>query len=399
MRKDKNKRYLPYSRQHIGQDEIKAVRNVLKSNFITQGPSIAKFENNFKNETKSKYAVACSTGTAALHLSCLALGIKKNDNVITSSITFVASSNCAEYIGANVDFADIDPETFCISTKHLEEKLKKKNIKLVIVVHMCGHSADMKEIFELKKKYNFFIIEDSCHALGGKYKGSNIGSCKYSDISTFSFHPVKPITTAEGGMITTNSKVIYEKLKIFRTHGIHKSPKLFQNKSLAYDKNGNLNRWYYEMSHLGYNFRITDIQASLGIAQLKNLNKFNKKRNQLANNYMKELSKNKFIKVPIIKKDVIHAFHLFTILIDFKSLKKTRNEVMEEMHKCNIGSQVLYIPVFLQPYYQKKYNFKKKNFPNAIEYYNSALSIPLFYNLKTSEQKFIIQNINRIISN
>ena len=263
--KYKNKfRFLPYSRQDINNKDIKKVIDVLKSDFITQGPNILEFEKNFAKYVGAKYAVSCASGTAALHLSCLALGINKNSRIATSSITFVASANCGEFLGATTELSDIDNETYCMSIKSLEELLKKKKIDLVIPVHMCGHSADMQNIFNLKKKYNFKIIEDSCHALGGKYKNYKVGSCKFSDLSTFSFHPVKPLTTGEGGMITTNNKKIYEKIKIFRTHGITKDENKFKNKLNAFDKNKKANKWYYEMIALGYNYRLTDIQSAQG---------------------------------------------------------------------------------------------------------------------------------------
>lgn len=392
------KRFLPYSRQNIDRNDIKSIVEVLKSDFITQGPNINKFEKEFAKYVGAKYAVCCATGTAALHLACLALGINSKSRVLTSAITFVASANCAEFLGASIVFADIDEETNCMSIIDLEKKLKKQKIDLVIPVHLAGHSADMKKIYQLKKKYKFKIIEDSCHALGGKYNGYKIGSCKFSDISTFSFHPVKPITTGEGGMITTNNKKIYEKLKLLRTHGIHKDPNYFTNKELAFDKLRVPNKWYYEMSHLGYNYRLTDIQATLGSSQLAKLEKFTRKRNQIAKNYLKNLKTNNLITLPLTKTDVYHAFHLFTILIDFDKIKKTRNQVIEDLASFNIGSQVLYIPVYYQPYYKKKYNYDPEDFPNASKYYRKALSIPIFYDLKKTEQNFIIKKIHEIIN-
>jgi UDP-4-amino-4,6-dideoxy-N-acetyl-beta-L-altrosamine transaminase len=392
------KRFLPYGRQNIDRNDIKSIVEVLKSDFITQGPNINKFEKEFAKYVGAKYAVCCATGTAALHLACLALGINSKSRVLTSAITFVASANCAEFLGASIVFADIDEETNCMSIIDLEKKLKKQKIDLVIPVHLAGHSADMKKIYQLKKKYKFKIIEDSCHALGGKYNGYKIGSCKFSDISTFSFHPVKPITTGEGGMITTNNKKIYEKLKLLRTHGIHKDPNYFTNKELAFDKLRVPNKWYYEMSHLGYNYRLTDIQATLGSSQLAKLEKFTRKRNQIAKTYLKNLKTNNLITLPLTKTDVYHAFHLFTILIDFDKIKKTRNQVIEELASFNIGSQVLYIPVYYQPYYKKKYNYDPEDFPNASKYYRKALSIPIFYDLKKTEQNFIIKKIHEIIN-
>lgn len=390
-------RFLPYSRQNIDKDDIKNVLKVLKSDFITQGPQISNFEKNFAKYVGSKYALACATGTAALHLSCLALGIGKNQNILTSPITFVASANCGEFVGAKTHFVDIDKKNFCLSPYHLEEKLKKIKIDLVVVVHMSGHSAEMEKIYKLKKKYKFYLIEDACHALGGKYSKKKVGSCNYSDLSTFSFHPVKPITTGEGGMITTNNKTIYEKLLIFRTHGIHKNPIKFENNNIAFDKEGNPNRWYYEMSNLGYNYRITDLQAALGNSQLKKLDKFTSIRNKIAKIYNKGFKNNEFITIPTVQKHVKHAYHLYTILIDFNAINKSRNQVMSELAKINIGTQVLYIPVFLQPYYKKKYNYKVEKFQNSIEYYNQALSIPIFTSLKKSEVNYIIKKINEII--
>ncbi len=392
------KRFLPYSRQNIDANDIEKVIEVLKSDFITQGPNINDFEKNFAKYVGAKYAVACATGTAALHLSCLALGINKTSKVLTSAITFVASANSAEFLGANVDFVDIDKNTYCISVDELKKKLKKNKIDLVIPVHLCGHSSDMAEIYKLKKKYNFKIIEDSCHALGGTYNNHKVGSCKYSDISTFSFHPVKPITTAEGGMITTNNDKIYQKLLLYRTHGIHKDPKLFKNKDLAFDKNNQPNRWYYEMDVLGFNYRITDLQAALGNSQLKKINLFTKKRNQIANIYNRNLKNLENLRTPYKSKKVNHAYHLYTILINFKKIKETKNNFMKFLSKKGIGSQVLYIPVFLQPYFKKKYNYKSKDYPNSMRYYEQALSIPVFYGLAKSEQALVIKEIKSLIS-
>tara|TARA_B100001057_G_C22852511_1_gene951474 strand:- start:40 stop:1224 length:1185 start_codon:yes stop_codon:yes gene_type:complete len=392
------KRYLPYSRQNIDDKDIGEIVKVLKSDFITQGPNIINFEKNFAKYVGAKYAVACATGTAALHLSCIALGINKKSKILTSAVTFVASANCAEFLGADVDFVDIDKKTYCISVSELEKKLKRRKIDLVIPVHLCGHSSDMAEIYKLKKKYNFHIIEDSCHALGGTYNNFKVGSCKYSDISTFSFHPVKPITTAEGGMITTNNKKIYEKLLLYRTHGIHKNTNFFKNKKLAFDENNKPNRWYYEMDVLGYNYRITDLQAALGNSQLKKIDKFTKRRNQIANFYNKNFSKLKNLIIPNKSKKIKHAYHLYTILINFKKIKITKNNLMKNLMEIGIGSQVLYIPVFLQPYYKKKYSYRAKDFPQSMKYYEQALSIPIFYGLLKKEQDFIIKKIKRLLS-
>jgi|TARA_Y100000294_G_scaffold88256_1_gene82382 UDP-4-amino-4,6-dideoxy-N-acetyl-beta-L-altrosamine transaminase len=395
--KIKPKHFLPYSRQNLDNRDIYEVTKVLKSDFITQGPKILEFEKNFANYVKSKYAVACATGTAALHIACQSLGLSKGDNLITSPITFVASANCAQFLGANTLFADVNKENFCICPNALEKVLKTEKIDVVVVVHMAGYAADLKKINFLKKKYDFKIIEDACHALGGKYKDKKIGSCFYSDISTFSFHPVKPITTGEGGMVTTNDINIYKRLLKFRTHGIHNNSKDFLNKDMAFDKKGNVNMWYYEMSDLGYNYRITDIQAALGNSQLRKIDKFIKQRTNIAKLYDSGFKKNNFIKIPKVSPMIKHAYHLYTILIDFKAIKKSRNEIMLQLKKLNIGTQVLYIPVHLQPYYFKKYNFKKRNFPNSEDYYNNCLSIPIFPGMKKNEVKYVIETINNLV--
>ena len=318
--------------------------------------------------------------------------------MITSPITFVASANCAQFVGADTHFADIDIENHCLSPSSLEKKLKIKKIDIVVIVHMSGHPADLENIYKLKKKYNFKIIEDACHALGAKYKNKKIGSCFYSDISTFSFHPVKPITTGEGGMVTTNSKEIYESLLKFRTHGIHKKKNNFLNQKMAFDKDGKVNEWYYEMTELGFNYRITDIQCALGISQLKKIDKFIKARRNIAKMYNLGFLKNKLIKTPLEDIKAKHAYHLYTILIDFKKLGKSRNQVMRELKNYNIGSQVLYIPVHLQPYYLKKYDFKNGDFPLAEKYYENCLSIPIFPDLKKKEIIYTISQIYKTIS-
>ncbi len=395
--KKKFLRFLPYSRQSIDKQDILEVNKILTKDFITQGPKITEFEKNFADYVGSKYAVACATGTSALHIACQSLNLGKNGNLLTSPITFVASANCAQFVGANTHFADIELNNYCISPKSLEKNLKKKNIDIVVVVHMSGHSADMEKINFLKKKYNFKIIEDACHALGGRYKNKKIGSCFYSDISTFSFHPVKPITTGEGGMVTTNDKKIYKSLLKFRTHGIHKNEGDFFNKDMAFDEIGNVNQWYYEMSDLGYNYRITDIQAALGNSQLKKIDKFIKERRKIAKAYDFGFLKNKFIKIPKVNKNIEHAYHLYTLLVDFKKINKSRNEIMKKLKDLNIGTQVLYIPVHLQPYYSKKYNYKKGDFPNSEAYYESCLSIPIFPGIKKKEINHVIKEINNLI--
>ena len=394
----KIKRFLPYSKQNITRLDIEKVTRVLKSNFITQGPEIINFEKKFAKYVGARYAVACATGTAALHISCLALGINNKSRILTTGVTFVATANCAEFLGANVDFVDIDKKTHCISVKELEKKLKKKQkVNLVIVVHLAGHSADMRQIYALKKRYNFSLIEDSCHALGGSYENFKVGSCKYSNISTFSFHPVKPITTGEGGMVTTNDKKLYEKLLLFRTHGIHKNSKNFINKKLGFDDDRKANRWYYEMTDLGFNYRITDIQAALGSSQLQRIKSITLNRNKVAKFYNKEFKKCKYIKIPFKDKKVNHAYHLYTLLIDFKKFNISKNFFMNKIAEYGVGSQVLYIPVFMQPYYKKKYNYKAKNFPNSMDYYDKAVSIPIFDDINQKELEHVSKVIKKVL--
>jgi len=395
--KKKLSRFLPYSRQSIDKKDIYEVTKTLKKDFITQGPKIYEFEKNFAKYVKAKYAVACATGTAALHIACQSLKLGKGRNLLTSPITFVASANCAQFLGADTHFADIDLDNYCISPSSLEKILKNKKIDIVVVVHMSGHPADLEGINNLKKKYDFKIIEDACHALGSSYKNKKIGSCFYSDISTFSFHPVKPITTGEGGMVTTNSEKIYKSLLKFRTHGIHKNKDDFFNKDMAYDKIGNVNQWYYEMSDLGHNHRITDFQSALGNSQLKKIDKFIQARRKIAKIYNNGFSKNKFIKVPKVNPNISHAYHLYTLLIDFKRINKSRNEIMKKLRDMNIGTQVLYIPIHLQPYYLKKYGFKIGDFPNAENYYESCLSIPIFPGISKKEINYVIEKINNLI--
>ena len=391
-------KFYPYSKQTINQKEINAVIKTLKSDFITQGPKILEFEKNFSNFVGSKYAVACSSGTAALHLRCLALNLKKKSNVAVPTITFLATANCTQFShDCNINFVDIEKNTACMSVEHLEKILKIKPISLVIVVHMSGQIVDLKKIYTLKKKYGFKLIEDSCHALGGYYFKTKIGSCSYSDISTFSFHPVKHITTGEGGMITTNNREIYEKLILHRVHGMHKNSKNFYNKDYGFEKKNNPNRWYYEMSHLGYNYRITDIQAAIGVEQLKKLDSFVKKRRKIAETYNIEFKENPYIEIYKNNKYTYNVYHLYTILIDFKKIKKSRNQVMSELLNMGIGSQVLYIPVHKQPFYKKKIK-DNLTLKNAENYYAKCLSIPIYPSLKITDVKYISKIINKVVS-
>ncbi len=376
---------IPYSRQQISQIDVKNVIRVLKSKLITQGKKVEEFENKLADFCKSKFAVTTNSATSALHISCISLGLSKNDYLWTVPNTFVASSNCALYCGAKVDFVDIDPITNNISIHELKRKLKISKLKnklpkILVVVHFGGHPCNLKEIKNLSKKYKFKIIEDASHALGAKYKNEKIGSCKYSDVTVFSFHPVKSITTAEGGSALTNNKKLYENMSMLRTHGITKDKKKFKNKK-------NSDPWYFEQQLLGFNYRMNEIEAALGISQLKSLNSFIKKRNKIAKIYDKHLSDLPII-IPRKDPDTISSYHLYTIRIK----KGDRKKIFNSLRKKNIGVNVHYIPVVLHPFY-KKLGFKLKKFPNSLSFYKDSISIPIYPNLKKEHQFKIIKCI------
>ena len=379
---------IPYGRQNISKSDIDSVVKVLKSDFITQGPVVNKFEEEISNYTNSKYAVASNSATSSLHIACLALGINKNDIVWTSAISFVASANCALYCGAKIDFIDIDKDSFNISIHHLEKKLikaKQKNElpKALIAVHMCGQSCDMKRIFQLSKKYNFKIIEDASHAIGGSYMGNKIGSCRFSEIVVFSFHPVKVITSGEGGIATTNNKDLFLKMKSLVTHGITRDSNQIEI--------SNPEPWYYEQQMLGFNYRMTDIHAALGLNQLKRLDRFVEKRNLLASRY-NSLLKDLPINVPKISKKCKSAYHLYVIQLN-KDMSNKRNQVFRFLRKHGIGVNLHYMPIYRQPYYKRSQYFKELFLPNSEDYFNASISIPIHTLLTAQEQKYIVKMI------
>lgn len=378
---------IPYSRQSISQKDIENVVKVLNSKLITQGKKIEEFEKKLAKYCNAKFAVATNSATSALHIACLSLGLKKNDYLWTVPNTFVASSNCALYCGAKVDFVDIDPITNNISIDELIIKLKvavakNKLPRILVVVHFGGNPSNLKELRILSLKYKFKIIEDASHALGAKYKNKNIGSCSYSDITVFSFHPVKSITTAEGGSAMTNNKKLYEVMSMLRTHGITKDKKKFKNKK-------NKEPWYFEQQLLGFNYRMNEIEASLGISQLRSLNLFIKKRTKIANIYYKHL-KNLPITLPIKNNICTSSYHLFTIRVK----KEDRERIFNSLRKNKIGVNVHYIPVILHPYYLKL-GFKIKKYPNTLSFYNEAISIPIYPELSMKNQLKIIRCIKK----
>jgi perosamine synthetase len=375
--------FLPYGKQSIDDSDIEAVTKTLKSDWLTQGPKVKEFEELICKLTDAKYAVAVSNGTAALHMAALACELKKDEEIITSPVTFLASANCALYCQANPIFSDICKDTFNIDPSLIEEKINK-NTKAIIPVHLGGVPCDMEKIHEIAKKHNLFVIEDACHAIGSEYNNTKIGSCSHSDMTIFSFHPVKTIATGEGGAITTNNKNLYEKLLLLRTHGITKDPDMLTK---------NEGPWYYEMHTLGFNYRITDIQCALGISQLSKLKQFKEKRREIVKTYKKAFKQIPWITLQTEPENCSSAFHLCILNIDFEYLKKSRSETMQILNKEGIGTQVHYIPIYKQPYYQQLYNLNHNNYPNAENYYEQALSIPLYPSLKDNEVQRVIKAI------
>lgn len=374
--------FLNYGKQWIGEDDIRSVVETLQSDFLTQGPKIDEFEKLLCEYTGAEYAIAVTNGTAALHLAVAALNIETGCEGITTPNTFVASANSMIYNGLIPVFADIDEKTYNISVSEIEKNISKKT-KLIVPVDFAGQAAAMEEIYDLAKKNGLYVIEDACHAIGSTYKnGSMVGSCQYSDMTVFSFHPVKTITTGEGGAITTNDKKIYERLLLLRSHGITK-----QNMSQ------NPGPWYYEMQELGFNFRLSDIQAALGITQLKKLDTFSMKRKKIVARYNETFKDIPWLIVPYEKTPGSSCFHLYVLQIDFDFLGKSREEVMQELREKGIGTQVHYIPVHTQPYYREKFGYKPGDFPAAGNYYEKALSIPLFPRMAGDDVEYVIKCI------
>lgn len=384
---------IPYSKQQINHDDVEAVVNVLRSGWLTQGSVPEEFERAVSEYCGARYAVAVSSGTAALHIACLATGLGKGDILWTSPNTFVASANCALYCGARPDFVDIDSRTYNISIDELEAKLSKKKKtgrlpKIVVPVHFAGQSCEMEQIHSLSKKYGFITIEDACHALGGSYKENKIGSCNFSDITVFSFHPVKTITTGEGGMVLTNSENLYQKLSRLRTHGITKNTAFMQGKVPG--------AWYYEQIELGFHYRLTDIQAALGCSQMLRLNAFVERRRRLAKRYDTFLKSLPLV-LPYQHPDANSAFHLYPVRLKLNEISKSREQIFDELRDAGIGINVHYIPVHTQPFY-RQLGFKTGDFPIAEGYYQEAISLPLYYDLTDDDQDFVISMVSKVLA-
>ena len=384
---------IPYGRQDINQQDINAVVEVLKSDFLTQGPQVPAFEQAIIDACDAKYAVAVNSATSALHIACLALGLGNDDWLWTTPNTFVASANCALYCGAKVDFVDIDPRTYNLCAKQLEKKLIAaqkvgKLPKIVIPVHFSGQSCDMQAIHELAKKYGFSIIEDASHAIGGKYKGEPIGNSRYSDITVFSFHPVKIVTTAEGGMAVTNNAKLAEQLDLLRSHGITRDEKL-----MTQDMDG---PWYYQQIALGFNYRMTELQAALGLSQMQRLEAFVIKRHELASRY-DNLLHDLPITLPWQHPDSYSARHLYVIRLQLEQINITHLDVFNALRAAGIQANLHYIPVHMQPYYQKM-GFASGQFPEAEKYYKEAISIPLFSAMTEGQQDTVCSTLKTILS-
>jgi len=375
---------IPYGRQWIDKNDIAEVVKTLRSNWITTGPKIGQFENAIASYVDAKYAACVSNGTNALHLACLVAGIGPGDEVIIPTISFVASANCVLYCNAKPILVDIYEDTLTINVEEAEKKITKKT-KAIIAVDFAGHPANWSKLKKLAKTHKLILIDDAAHAFGSKYQGHKIGSI--ANLTTFSFHPVKTITTAEGGAVTTNNKSFYEKLLLFRNHGIEKTSELSKK----------FGGWYYEVKSLGYNFRMTDLQAALGLSQLSKIDAFIKKRRSLWKNYQRHLNRLEGIVIPKEEKGVLAAWHLYPIRIKERVFGKSRREVFETLVDAGIQCQVHYIPIHLQPLYRKLFGYKLGDFPIAEKYYSQAISLPLFSSLTNQDQTKVIKTLKKIV--
>lgn len=383
---------IPYGRQDISESDIESVLLALQSEFLTQGPCVENFESIVAEHVGAKFAVCVNSATSALHIGCLALGLGPKDWMWTSPITFVASANCGIYCGASVDFVDIDPHTYNICPKALEDKLicaaeSGRLPKVLIAVHFSGQSCEMETIYNLSRQYGFSIIEDASHAVGGSYKGERVGNCCYSDITVFSFHPVKIITTAEGGMALTNNEWLATKMSLLRTHGITRDPKMMFGQPDG--------SWYYQQICLGFNYRMSDLHAALGVSQMKRLQDYVSRRNELAMQY--DYAFRDFpVVTPWHDPRSYSARHLYVIRLKLDKISKSHIEVFESMRERGVGVNLHYIPVHLQPYYRNM-GFKKGDFPEAERYYSEAISLPIFSAMTAEQQSTVVSTLRGII--
>jgi UDP-4-amino-4,6-dideoxy-N-acetyl-beta-L-altrosamine transaminase len=385
---------IPYGRQDIAEADIQAVVEVLRSDWLTQGPTVPAFEKAVAEHCGAGYAVAVNSGTSALHLACIALGVGPGDWVWTSPNSFVASANCARYCGASVDFVDIDPETYNLCPRQLATKLEQaerasKLPKVVIPVHFGGQSCDMSTIHDLAERYRFRVIEDASHAIGGRYRGSDVGGCAHSDITVFSFHPVKVITSGEGGMALTRDAMLAQRMALLRTHGITREQDTFRYPAAG--------PWCYEQQDLGFNYRMTDIHAVLGLSQLSRLNSQIARRNALARRYDAALG-GLPLRLPNVAPEVLSSFHLYVVRLRRDAVAKTHRQVFDELRRLGIGVNVHYTPIHLQPYY-RELGFRSGQFPHAEAHAEEAITLPLYSALKEREQDLVIAALKHVVGN
>lgn len=381
---------IPYGRQDITQADIDSVVAVLQSDFLTQGPMVPRFEQGVARHVGAEHALAVNSATSALHIACLALGLGPGDRLWTSPVTFVASANCGLYCGAEVDFVDIDPRTYNLCPKALEVKLQQAELdgtlpKVVVPVHLCGQPCDMQAIDALAKRYGFRVIEDASHAIGGKYQGEFIGNCRYSDITVFSFHPVKIITTAEGGMALTNDAALAERMALLRSHGITR-----EASKMTHESDG---PWYYQQIDLGFNYRMTELQAALGVTQLERLDQYVARRHELARRY-DQLLAGLAVTTPWQHPDSYSGLHLYVIRLQLEKLRSSHRQVFESLREQGIGVNLHYIPVHTQPYYQRM-GFQIGDFPEAERYYREAISLPMFQTMTEQQQDEVIAALHK----
>ncbi|SFH29070.1 UDP-4-amino-4,6-dideoxy-N-acetyl-beta-L-altrosamine transaminase [Pseudomonas sp. NFACC45] len=383
---------IPYGRQDVTQADIDAVVGVLQSDFLTQGPMVPRFEQQVARHVGASHALAVNSATSALHIACLALGLGPGDRLWTSPVTFVASANCGLYCGAQVDFVDIDPRTYNLCPQALERKLEQAERegtlpKVVVPVHLCGQPCDMQAIHALAGRYGFKIIEDASHAIGGKYQGAFIGNSKYSDITVFSFHPVKIITTAEGGMAMTNNAELANKMALLRSHGITRDPQ-----QMTHEADG---PWYYQQIDLGFNYRMTELQAALGLSQMERLDQYIARRHELAARY-NDLLATLPVSTPWQHVDSYSGLHLYVIRLQLEKITRTHRQVFESLREQGIGVNLHYIPVHTQPYYARM-GFKPEDYPVAQDYYREAISIPMFQTMTNEQQDQVVTAISKAL--